>query len=83
VNATALNATNVAGLIGYIGALFVAIASVFIQYRRSRGLERLQMRWFMVGVVGTGVAFVLQLALLAAGCSTSTASSAAPLLTPP
>lgn len=66
VTATALNAVNIAGLLGYVGALFAAIVSAFIRYRRSHGLERLQMRWFMVGVVGTGVAFVVQLALLAA-----------------
>ena len=66
VNSTALNVVNVAGLLGYIGALFAAIVSVVLRYRRSRGIERLQMRWFMVGVGGTGVAFIVQLALLAA-----------------
>ena len=66
VTAWALNAVNVAGLLTYIGALFAAIVSVFLRYRRSRGLERLQMRWFMVGVVGTGVAFLVQMGLLAA-----------------
>jgi len=48
----------------YILSLFVAIASVFVRFRRSQGLERLQMRWFMVGVAGTGVAFALQVTMV-------------------
>lgn len=56
---------NGVGLLGYVGAVFAAIGSVFLRYRRSRGIERLQMRWFMVGVAGTGVAFAAQLTFLA------------------
>lgn len=61
----AASALTVLGLVIYIGALFAAIASVFLRFRRSVGVERLQMRWFMVGVAGTGVAFALQLLSMA------------------
>ncbi|HEU5034844.1 MAG TPA: hypothetical protein VFT62_08835 [Mycobacteriales bacterium] len=52
------------GLVVYVVGLFAAIGAVFTRYRRSHGIERLQMRWFIVGVAATCAAFVVQLTLL-------------------
>ena len=49
------------GFVTYIGAMFAAAVSIVLRYRRSRGFERLQMRWLMVGVAGYVVSLVLQL----------------------
>jgi hypothetical protein len=64
VNFAAFGAISAFAILVYVLSLFAAIASSFIRFRRSRGLERLQMRWFMVGVAGTGVAFALQVTLV-------------------
>jgi hypothetical protein len=65
VHAAVLPLLDVVGVLGFIATLFAAIGSVFLRFRRSRGVERLQMRWFMVGVAGTGLAFAVQLTLFA------------------
>jgi hypothetical protein len=54
---------DVLGMLSYVGALIVAAASVLIRFRRSSGIERLQMRWFLVGVAGSVVAFVAAVVL--------------------
>jgi hypothetical protein len=51
-------------LLAYIGALFAGAAAVIIRYRRSRGIERLQMRWFCIGAVGAIAAFALMLLMV-------------------
>ncbi|HET7529518.1 MAG TPA: histidine kinase N-terminal 7TM domain-containing protein [Mycobacteriales bacterium] len=56
----ALEAT---GFATYVGAMFAAAIAIVIRYRRSRGFERLQMRWLMVGVAWSVVSLALQLVL--------------------
>jgi len=48
----------------YVAALLLTVGVVLRRYRRSRGMHRLQMRWFMVGVVATGIAFIVQITMV-------------------
>jgi hypothetical protein len=58
-----LGLLQVPAMLAYVGALFAAAASVIIRYRRSQGIERLQMRWFFVGAVSAIVAFALMVSM--------------------
>jgi hypothetical protein len=64
VDVPALGALQILGLVAYIGALFAGAVAVVIRFRRSQGLERLQMRWFCIGAVGTIIAFALMLVMV-------------------
>ena len=64
VDVPAVGAMQAVGLVAYIGALFAAAVAVVIRYRRSRGVERLQMRWFCIGAIGTIFAFALMMAMV-------------------
>ena len=66
VDSPAVQLVAFVGVLAYIVCILVAVAAVVIRFRRSVGLERLQMRWFVVGVVFTAFAFVVQLVLLEA-----------------
>ena len=57
-----VDATKVAiwiAALGEIVALFLALVSVVIRYRRSTGVERLQLKWFVSAAVVTAVLFTL------------------------
>jgi hypothetical protein len=66
VDSSAVTSVGLLAVLVYIGCILAAAVAVVIRYRRSVGIERLQMRWFLVGVVLTGFAFAVQLALLVA-----------------
>ena len=51
-------------LLAYLGALFAAAVAVIIRYRRSHGIERLQLRWFFIGALGAVVAFALMFVMV-------------------
>jgi hypothetical protein len=54
-----LTALQFLSLFAYVATLFAAAAAVVIRYRRAVGIERLQMRWFLVGVIGAVIDFAL------------------------
>ena len=64
VGGSVIGAVQFLALLAYIGALFAAAAAVVIRFRRSQGVERLQMRWFCVGAIGTIAAFALMLSMV-------------------
>lgn len=65
VDVASVSLVQVVGSAAYAAAMLAAVTAVVVRYRRSRGLERLQMRWFVVGVGVTLLAVPLQIALLA------------------
>lgn len=55
------------GVLGAIAAMLLGVAAIVIRYRRSRGTERLQLKWVTYGaVVSVGGAIVLEVAPLPA-----------------
>ena len=63
VRFAASGALEAVGFITYVGAMFAAAIAIMLRYRRSRGYERLQMRWLMVGVASSVVMLAIQLVL--------------------
>ena len=48
----------IVGFVAFLAFMLSAVASVVVRYRRSRGEERQQMKWFVSAVVFTAAVFV-------------------------
>ncbi len=51
------------GLVVFVATLLLAVVSVILRFRRSTGIERLQLRWFALAASLLGATFVLQVPL--------------------
>ena len=51
------------GLVVFVATLLLAVVSVILRFRRSTGIERLQLRWFALAASLLGASFVLQVPL--------------------
>jgi signal transduction histidine kinase len=54
-NAVPTGALLAVGMALFVGALLASIASLIVRFRRSRGLERLQLKWFAFAAAAAGV----------------------------
>jgi MFS family permease len=54
---------NTVLLLGATAILILAAVSVYLRWRRARGAERLQMRWFLFGASALAAGFVLNITL--------------------
>jgi hypothetical protein len=51
------------GLVLFVGTLLLSVVCVILRFRRSAGIERLQLRWFALAAALLGATFVLQVPL--------------------
>jgi signal transduction histidine kinase len=58
-----------------LGVLIGSVASLIVRFRRSRGVERQQIKWFALATIYLVVSFVLSAVLLAIGVSSFIADS--------
>jgi hypothetical protein len=49
------DAANAIGTLALIASLAISVAAVAVRFRRSRGVERQQLKWFLASVAATGV----------------------------
>ena len=56
-----------AGFVLILPSVALAAAAIFLRFRRSQGLERLQVKWLAMGAVVAAVTFAVSLALTYAG----------------
>jgi hypothetical protein len=54
-NAVPTGALLAVGMALFVGALLASITSLIVRFRRSRGLERLQLKWFAFAAAAAGV----------------------------
>ena len=51
------------GMALFVGALLASTASLIVRFRRARGLERLQLKWFAFAAAAAGVILPLTFVL--------------------
>ena len=62
-----LEPVNTIGSLGITAALLAAMAQLIVRFRRARGVERLQLKWFVLAASVVGAFIVLAVATEAAG----------------